>query len=291
MIIRHSAQAVSRTEKLEAGVDAQEAAIQSGARAGYAARGLVFATIGLFAFLAALEGRSQAVGTKGALEVLLHQPFGQALLWAVAVGLLCFAIWRVIQSVFDVDDCGSDSKGVFRRVAMLGGAMVNLALSLLAFSIAFGVRGIADEDTATRDWTAWLLAKPFGPALVTLVGASIVIAGLAFVWKAIQADFRDQIAADAGKRVWIVALGQFGYVTRGIVFAMIGVFLIVAARKFNSGEAAGLAGALDALRQQPYGPYLLAVAGAGFSSYGAFEFIQGIVRRIDTTEVRRHPVG
>jgi hypothetical protein len=266
-------------------MDSQEAAIQLGARAGYAARGLVFATIGLFAFLAAFGSGSQAVGTKGALEVLLHQPFGRALLWAVALGLLGFAIWRVIQSVFDADDCGRDSKGVLRRVAMLGGAVVNLALSLLAFSIAFGVRGIADEDSVARDWTAWLLAKPFGQALVMLVGASIVITGVAFVWKAIQAEFRDEIAADAGKRVWIVVLGQFGYVTRGLVFAMIGVFLIVAARKFNSGEAAGLAGALGALRQQPFGPYLLGVAGAGFSSYGAFELIQSIVRRIDVAAV------
>jgi hypothetical protein len=268
-------------------VDTREAVIQLGARAGYAARGLVFATIGLFAFLAALESRSHAVGAKGALEVLLHQPFGHALLWAVAAGLLCFAIWRVIQAVLDVDDCGSDCLGLLRRMAMLGGAVANLALSLLAFNIVFGVRALSDEDVMARDWTAWLLAQPFGRALVTLVGASIMITGLAFVWKAIQAEFREQIAADAGKRVWIIVLGQFGYVTRGVVFALIGGFLIVAAWKFNSGEAAGLAGALGALRQQPFGPYLLAIAGAGFSSYGTYELLQSIVRRIDVPEVRR----
>ena len=164
---------------------------------------------------------------------------------------------------------------------MLGGAAVNLALCFLALSIIFNSPSAADEDTAARDWTAWLLAKPFGRGMVVLIGASIVITGLAFVWKAVQGEFREQIAADSGKRAWIVALGQFGYVTRGIVFALIGAFLIVAAWKFNSGEAAGMSGALRALQHQSYGPYLLLLAGAGLCSYGAFEMIQSIVHRID----------
>jgi hypothetical protein len=262
-------------------VDEPRIVIQIGARAGYAARGVIFAIIGLLALLAAAGGRNQAVGTKSALELLVTEPFGRVMLWLVAAGLLCFAIWRVIQSIYDTDDCGSDGKGILRRVAMLGGAVVNLALCLLALSIVSGFRVVADEDAAARDWTAWLLAKPFGQGLVMLIGASIVITGLALFWKAVQGKFREQVAADSGNRVWIVALGQFGYVTRGIVFALIGVFLIIAAQKFNSGEAAGMSGALRALQHQPYGPYLLGLAGAGLCSYGAFEFIQSIVRRID----------
>jgi hypothetical protein len=262
-------------------VDKPGLIIQIGARAGYAARGVIFAIIGLLALLAAAGGRNQAVGAKGALELLLAEPFGRAMLWLVAAGLLCFAIWRVIQSIYDTDDCGSDGKGILRRVAMLGGALVNLTLCLLALSIVSGFRAVADEDTVARDWTAWLLAKPFGQGLVMFIGASTIVTGLGLFWKAVQGEFRERIAADSGKRVWIVALGQFGYVTRGIVFALIGAFLIIAARKFNSGEAAGMSGALRALQHQPYGPYLLGLAGAGLCSYGAFEIIQSIVRRID----------
>jgi cytochrome bd-type quinol oxidase subunit 2 len=259
--------------------------IQIGARAGYAARGLIFTSIGTLALLAAAGGRKQAVGTKGALELLLTEPLGRAMLWFVAAGLLCFAIWRVIQSIYDTEDCGSDAKGILRRVAMLGGAVVNLVLCLLALSIVSGFRVVADEDTAARDWTAWLLAKPFGQGLTLLVGASIVITGLALFWKAAHGEFREQIAAGSEKRVWIVALGQFGYVTRGIVFALIGAFLVIAARNFSSGEAAGMSGALRALQHQPYGPLLLGFAGAGLCSYGAFEIIQSIVRRIDVDAI------
>src|SRR5438034_698899 len=144
----------------------QETVIQLAARAGYAARGVIFMIIGLFAFLAAFGSRSHAVGTSGALEVLLQQPLGSVLLWAVAAGLLSFATWRVIQAVFDVDGYGNAGKGLIRRVAMLGGAVVNLALSLLALGIVFGVRSFADEDTVARDWTAWLLTRSFGQWLV-----------------------------------------------------------------------------------------------------------------------------
>jgi len=253
---------------------------QVSARAGYAARGVIFTIIGSLAFLAAKDSRSPAVGTRGALELLLAQPFGWALLWFVSAGLLCFAVWRIIQASFDTDGCGSDAKGILRRIAMLGGAVVNFSLSVLAASIAIGAPAIADDNRTARDWTAWLFSQPFGRSMVMLVGLSIVMTGIGLFWKAIQAEFRQQIAADADNRVWIAALGQFGYVTRGIVFAMMGAFLVIAAWKFNSGEAAGMSGALRALRHQPYGPYLLGLAGAGLCSYGLFEFVQSFLRRI-----------
>lgn len=261
-------------------MDNREKAVQVGARAGYAARGVVFSIIGLLAFLAAVGSRKRVVGTTGALELLLSQPLGRALLWLVSGGLLCFAVWRIVQAYFDTDQHGSDAKGLVRRLAMLGGAVVNFALSFLAASIAYGLPAVADDNATARDWTAWLLSQPFGRPLVMLVGAITVMTGLGLVWKAVQAEFRQQIAVDSDNRVWIVALGQFGYVTRGLVFAMIGTFLIIAAWKFSSGEAAGMSGALRALRHQRYGLYLLGLAGAGFCSYGAFEFIQSILRRI-----------
>ena len=60
-------------------------------RAGYVARGVVFLVIGSFALLAAGGLGEHPQGTRDALEQLFHKPFGGYFLWALAIGLLCFA--------------------------------------------------------------------------------------------------------------------------------------------------------------------------------------------------------
>jgi hypothetical protein len=266
---------------------AGEAAIQIAARLGYAARGVVFVIVGGFAMLAALDSHRKIVGARGALQALLSQPFGRALLWAVGAGLFCFACWRIIQAVFDADNCGTDTAGILRRLGFAGGAIFHLALTAIAIGIIIGSRHVSDEDTVARDWTAWLLGQPLGMWLVMLIGAGIAAAGVVFAWKAVKADFREHLAADTGGRAWIVMLGQFGYVARGVVFVLIGVFLALASWRFNSGEAAGIVGALRALQAQPYGSFLLGITALGLLSYGAFEIVQVFARRIDAAKVRQ----
>jgi hypothetical protein len=56
---------------------------------------------------------------------------------------------------------------------------------------------------------------------------------------------------------------------------------MLAAWRFNSGEAAGLVGALRALQQQAYGSLLLGLIALGLLSYGFFEILQVFARRVD----------
>ena len=62
---------------------------------------------------------------------------------------------------------------------------------------------------------------------------------------------------------------------------------MLAAWRFNSGEAAGLVGALRALQQQAYGSLLLGLIALGLLSYGFFEILQVFVRRVDADKVQR----
>jgi Domain of Unknown Function (DUF1206) len=55
---------------------------------------------------------------------------------------------------------------------------------------------------------------------------------------------------------------------------------MIAAWDQQPNEAHGLSGALDALRDQPYGAWLLAIVAVGLMAYGFYEFVRAALRRI-----------
>ena len=66
-------------------------------RIGFAARGVVFGLIGVIILQTALAaGPKQAEGFDGALAALLHAPYGEILLGAVAIGLILFGVYSAM---------------------------------------------------------------------------------------------------------------------------------------------------------------------------------------------------
>lgn len=249
------------------------------ARTGYAARGTVYVLMGALALLAAFGRGGKAVGAKGALAELLGQPFGAVLLGLIAAGFLCFAVWRLAQALLDADHLGTDAKALRKRAGRLIGAVINVGLAGSAISVMLGSSG--SDDGSARDWTAAVLSVPFGQWLVGLVGAGIAATGLAFLRKGWTCSFADQLAPSAQARAWVMPLGRYGYIARGVLFGIVGGFLVTAAVHANAREAKGLAGALQTLQQQPYGWALLAAAAAGLFAFGAFMLVTARYRRID----------
>jgi hypothetical protein len=155
------------------------------ARGGYAAHGCVYVIMGGLAVLAALGAGGQTTGAKGALLTLLSQPFGFALLGMVAFGLLCLTGWRMAQSILDSDRLGNDRKALVRRIGYGVSGATHAGLAFFAISVIFGVRTArGSDDQSARDWTAYLLAAPFGRWLVGAVGLIIVATGIGIAVKA-----------------------------------------------------------------------------------------------------------
>ncbi len=100
------------------------------ARLGYAAKGVVYIIIGFLAGKLALGQGGQATDQRGALRTIAEQPFGKIILIVIAIGLLAFGLWSLIQAIFDTEGEGRKAKGIIARI---GYAVVGIAYLVLAF--------------------------------------------------------------------------------------------------------------------------------------------------------------
>jgi hypothetical protein len=252
------------------------------ARVGYVAYGVVYVLVGVLSVRAALGGGDRATGQEGALRQVLLAPLGKVLLGVIVVGLLAYAAWRLFQGFLDPEDEGRDAKGIVKRFDHVINGLFHAALAFSAGRLVLGSGG--GGGGSPDDWTARLLAQPLGRWLAVIAGVVIVGAGLYQFYKAYKADFRDELKLgemDARGETWAARSGRLGYAARGVVFIMIGVFLVQAALQTDSDEARGLGGALETLARQPFGPYILGVVALGLAAYGAFMFVVARYRRIE----------
>ncbi|MCJ2011610.1 DUF1206 domain-containing protein [Methylobacterium sp. J-076] len=260
-------------------------AIERLARFGYGARGAVYCLVGGLALLAALGG-GRPGDSHDALRTLLVGPLGAPLVGLIALGLLAFALWRMVEAVTDADRRGASLKGLVVRGAHLVSAILYLGLAGTAASLCLGL-GLGGGD-GVHDGTAWLLAKPLGRWLVALVGLAVAGTAFGYLARAWRGDTTARLSLDGqARRRWAEPTGRFGYAARGIAFLIVGGFIAAAAWHQSSAEAKGLGDAFVLLRAQPYGTVQLALVAAGHAAFGAFGLIQARYRRIDAPDMDR----
>lgn len=251
------------------------------ARLGYAARGVVYAVVGVLALRLAFGSGGETTGAEGAIRTIAEQPFGKALLAVVALGLAGYALWKLVQAAANPEG-ETGGKGAAKRLTALASGILYGGLALGAFRLLTGSGGGGEGDSA-RSWTAEAMAKPFGRWLVVLAGVAVLAYGLRMISNAATESFMRHFAAaqmSPGERLWTRRAGKLGLAARGIVFAIVGGFLVRAGLDADPGEARGLEGALDSLAAQPYGPFLLGLVAIGLIAFGVYGLVEARYRRI-----------
>lgn len=256
------------------------------ARLGYVAQGLVYLVIGYFAVSAAIGGQ-QVKGSRSAILALGSGPLGEVLVGIVAVGLLGYAVWQLVQATLDADNHGSDLRGIAIRGGLAVSGLVHAALGLWAFSLLLG----GGDDAGQGDWTVRLMQQPFGRWVVAFAGLGLAAGGVAHVVKAAQQRFKRHLKADPAQMKWIKPISQTGLSARGLIFVLLGGLLVIGAWRYDPQRIQGLEGALRAVEQAPWGSALLAATGAGLLAFALYGFIQARYRRVDPHDDATNPTS
>lgn len=248
------------------------------ARAGLVARGVIYAVIGILAIKLALGDGGKTTNQNGALETIAKQPFGEALLILVAIGLAGYAIWRLIRAAIGHGPESTDDTK--ERIGGVASGITYGALCVTAVAILVGSGGgSGSPDKATGGVLDW----PAGQVIVVIAGLIMVGVGLEQGYRGIKRKFleksKTEEMSEKTERAF-TALGVFGHMARMVVFVLIGYFLIKAALDYNPDKAVSLDGALAALGQASYGPILLGVVAAGLIGFAAYSIADARYRRV-----------
>ena len=239
-------------------------------RAGLVAYGLVHLMIAWLALQLAFGDKSGAASSTGALHALAKQPFGQVLIWLVAIGMFILVAWRLIEAALGHREVDG-AKRTRKRLASFGKAVVygSIAVSGLKVAIGSGSKGGTDSTTAK------LMDLPAGQWIVVAVGLAVIGYGLSLVFRAWNDDFAKHLDAqgksgDSGSAY--LMFGKVGYNAKGIAIGIVGGLFVYAGLTHEAKKSGGLDQALQKVLEQPFGPYLLAAMAAGIGCYGLFAF-------------------
>ena len=252
------------------------------ARAGMLAPGVLYVVVGVLAIQVALGRGGANPSRQGALHAIAGGTWGTIALVLLAVGFGGYALWRFAAAALgEKVESREDVEG-WKRLWYVGRGVGYSVACFTTVKVLTGGGGSSDTQSQRRH-TAEVLDWPGGRWLVAAVGIGVIGYGAGSAYRGIARTFADDLdlhELGARSRRWVCRAGVFGWVARGVVLALIGVFLVKAAVEFDPRESKGLDAALATLAGQPFGPLLLGVVAAGLIAFGLFYGVRARYRRV-----------
>jgi uncharacterized protein DUF1206 len=247
-------------------------------RAGFVARGLIYAIVGVLAFDLALGRGGKITNQQGALRTVEHHSFGHLLLAVLAVGLGSYSLWRLFRAALGHGPEGAD-RGL-DRLGALGSGITYAVICAIAVQILMGSSGNSGKaHKTTNDVFGW----PAGRWLVGIAGLVMLGVSVYQFVRGVRQKFVDdsntQQMSPAVEKCF-TAVGTVGHPARAVVFGLVGIFLVKASIDYKANEAIGLDGALAKLYDGAYGSWLLGAVAAGLIAFAVFSLMEARYRRI-----------
>ena len=201
--------------------------IETWARLGFAARGIVYLLLGLIALFG-----GKALSTGETVQAVEDFPGGAPLLVALAIGLFGYGLYKIYSSLLDLDNRGDDAKARTLRGANILGGLAYWGLAFIAVIqlLTDGSQGgeagqASGSDGVKQDAANQVAEAAGGDLLLVAIGLAVIavaVAQLVIAWKA---KFMDEMP---GAPALVRPAGQIGYAARALVIAMVGYFIVQA---------------------------------------------------------------
>lgn len=254
--------------------------LETWARLGYAARGIVYLVLGWIAL-----SSGKALSTSQTVQAIKDLPLGVPLLFLLTFGLFGYGLYKVYTAALDLDDDGTGAKGVAKRIGRAGGGLAYWSLAYLAATQLLG-GGSSGPDAGRaagsggmqQDAAQGVAATTGGDTLLTIVGLVILGIAAAQLVIAYRAKFMYEMP---GAPQLVKPAGQAGYAARALVIAVVGYFALKAGldgeRVRNFGDA------LAVVREDHQG--LFKLIAAGLMLFGLVSLMMARYRRIADDDV------
>jgi hypothetical protein len=271
---------------MTAGTSARRVARSDGfkglAKLGFAARGTIYLLLGIFAVLLVLGERSPEADQRGAMQEVARHDGGFLLLWVIAIGFVGYALWRFSEVAFGVVGKGEKSHDLAPRLQSLIRGVIYAGLAFSAFNLLAHARA-KSQASQQQLLTTKVMQHSAGRWLVGIVGLVVIGVGLGLIYEGVARKFKKHFAmADmpTGSRRIVWFLGTFGITARGVVFSLVGFFLIQAALDYDAKKARGLDGALRrTVAESDLGRVLVGVCAVGLVAFGLYAYAEAAWRR------------
>lgn len=247
-------------------------------RLGLAGRtGFYLILVGLTIRIALFGGASgRQADAHGALALVSRPLIGKIAIGAVALGFLLFGAARLVGAVRD-----DSASWVHRLLTVLQG-LFYVALAYVPCSYLGGKQQTGSQQQQ-KHTTAELLRLPAGREIVIGLGIALMLVCAQQIHGALDRGFQDGLDTRNAPR-FVPPLaevgGVVGIIARALVFAPIGVFLIISAVRYDPSKSYGTDGELLRLSGYTWGLAVLAAVAAGLAVFVVYSAIETRYRKV-----------